>query len=157
MKKYAVTVDYVMTATLVVEARDEESAERKAWRRVHSRQGFDDYVRVAAPRNVLFGKKMWSGDGFDVPEVEEFGGELRDGYIEVHEGTNDEYPKVWHKQVCPKCGKDDVEEGGFVEIAGDIAWQEVTCSCGARYIEVYKYDRTEVPSKDWLDGCEEAS
>lgn len=70
MKKYEVIVDYVMTATIVVEARDEESADRKAWRYVHSRKGFDEYIRFAAPRNVLLGYKdvAWCVDGFDSPE-----------------------------------------------------------------------------------------
>lgn len=57
--------------------------------------------------------------------------------------------KVFHKQVCPKCGKNDVEYGGFVEIDGDEAWQKVTCACGMQYIEVYKYERTEVYCEDW--------
>ena len=84
MKKYEVIMDYVMTATIVVEARDEESAGNKAWRHVHSRKGFDEYVKVAAPRNVLFGKSMWKGDGFEIPcEPSEFDGVMRDGYIEI--------------------------------------------------------------------------
>ena len=65
-----------------------------------------------------------------------------------------DYPKIYHKQVCPRCGKDDVFEGGFVEIDGDTAWQQVTCNCGYRYIEVYRYERTEVydyHNNDWLD------
>lgn len=68
MKKYAVTLDYVMTATVLVEAKDAESAENKAWRHVHCKKGFDEYVKVAAPNNVLFGKRMWKGDGFDIPQ-----------------------------------------------------------------------------------------
>jgi len=84
MRKYEVTVDYVCTATIVVEARDAESAENKAWRYVHSRKGFDEYIRVAAPRNVLFGKNMHKGDGFDIPmDAEEFDGTVRDGCIEI--------------------------------------------------------------------------
>lgn len=84
MKKYEVVMDYVMTARIVVEALNEESAERKAWRYVHSRKGFDEYVKVAAPRNVLFGKKMWNGDGFDIPcGAEEFNGSIVDGRIEI--------------------------------------------------------------------------
>ncbi len=87
MKKYEVVMDYVMTATIVVEARDAESAENKAWRYVHSRKGFDNYVKVAAPRNVLFGKRMWDGDGFDIPcDASEFDGELGDDHIEIEEG-----------------------------------------------------------------------
>ena len=82
--KYEVAMDFVCTATIVVEARNSESAENKAWRFVHSRKGFDEYIRVAAPRNVLFGKRMWKGDGFEIPmDAEEFDGELADGYIEI--------------------------------------------------------------------------
>lgn len=84
MKKYEVIMDYVMTATIVVEARDEDSAANKAWRFVHSRKGFDEYVRIAAPGNVLFGKRMWAGDGFDIPcEACEFDGVLTDSHIEI--------------------------------------------------------------------------
>lgn len=78
MKKYAVTMDCVMTTTIVVEARDQESAEKKAWRYVHSPKGFEEYVDAAAPNNVLFGKKMWDGDGFDIPcDAEEIDGDER--------------------------------------------------------------------------------
>ena len=85
MKKYEVVMDYVMTATIVVEARDEESACKKAGRYVHTRKGFDEYVRVAAPRNVLWGDPSCCGDdGFDIPTgASEFDGELADGYIEI--------------------------------------------------------------------------
>lgn len=85
MKKYEVIMDYVMTATVVVEARDGEAAENKAWRYVHSKKGFEEYVRVAAPNNVLFGKRMNDGDGFDIPcEAREFDGEFgTKGYIEI--------------------------------------------------------------------------
>lgn len=84
MKKYEVVMDFVCTARIVVEARNAESAENKAWRYVHSRKGFDEYLKVAAPRNVLFGKKMWYGDGFDIPmNAKEFHGKLVDGCIEV--------------------------------------------------------------------------
>lgn len=61
-----------------------------------------------------------------------------------------DYPKIYHKQVCPKCGKNDVADGGFVEINGNTAWQEVTCNCGATYIEVYEYKQTEVYHEDWI-------
>ena len=57
--------------------------------------------------------------------------------------------QVFHKQVCPKCGKDDVKEGGPVTIGGGEAWQEVKCSCGMQYTEVYKYERTVVFCEDW--------
>ena len=85
MKKYEVIVDYVMTATIVVEARNEESACTKTGRFVHSRKGFDEYIKVAAPRNVLWGKTECCGeDGFDIPcEPKEFCGEMQDGYIEI--------------------------------------------------------------------------
>lgn len=62
-----------------------------------------------------------------------------------------EYPKIFFKQVCPKCGKDDVREGSGVVTDGDVAWQEVTCNCGARYIEVYRYEQTEVWNKSDLE------
>lgn len=82
--KYEVMMDYVCTATIVVDAADEEAAERAAWEYVHTKEGFDRYIGVAAPRNVLFGKNMDNGDGFDIPqEAEEFCGVLVDGYIEV--------------------------------------------------------------------------
>lgn len=76
MKKYEVTMDYIMTATIVVEADDAESAERKASMFVHSRDGFKEYVKVAAPYNVLFGIDHSCGDdGFDIPmEAREFDG-----------------------------------------------------------------------------------
>ena len=83
MKKYEVVMDFVCTATIVVEARDEEAAENKAWCHVHSKKGFDEYIGVAAPRNVLFGKNMYEGDGFEVALVSESDGELADGCIEV--------------------------------------------------------------------------
>lgn len=57
-------------------------------------------------------------------------------------------PKVYHEQVCPRCGKDDVFEGSTVEVNGDVAWQQVTCNCGYRYVEVYKYYCTEVYADD---------
>lgn len=86
MRKYEVIMDYVMTATIVVEARDEQSAENKAWRHVHSRKGFEEYIRVAAPRNVKLGSKSVACgiDGFDIPcDASEFDGELSDGHIEI--------------------------------------------------------------------------
>lgn len=83
MRKYEVVMDYVMTATIVVEARDGESAEKKAWRYVHSKKGFGEYVEFAAPRNVLFGKNMHKGDGFDIPcDAEEYDGD-GDGVIDL--------------------------------------------------------------------------
>ena len=85
MKKYKVIVDYVMTATIVVEANDEDDAALKAGRFVHSPEGFDEYVRFAAPRNVVFGETYClGGDGFEIPcEPSEFDGVMRDGYIEI--------------------------------------------------------------------------
>lgn len=65
------------------------------------------------------------------------------------------YPMIWHEQVCPKCGRNDECDGSMVEMEGDQAWQIVTCSCGARYIEVYEYHHTEVWSDDWDEDCEE--
>ena len=88
MKKFEVMSDCVMAAPSVVEARDSESAEKKAWRYVHSRKGFEEYVRVAAPNNVLFGKNMDDGDGFDIPcDAEEVGDDWkrRIGCIEITE------------------------------------------------------------------------
>jgi len=85
MKKYAVPVDYVMTTTVVVEARDEESAMRKVGKYVHTHKGFDEYVKAAAPRNVLFGIVECCGDdGFDIPyDPEEYDGTVYDGWIEI--------------------------------------------------------------------------
>ena len=78
-------MDYIMTATIVVEARDEESAARKAGRYVHTRKGFDEYVRVAAPRNVLWSDPSCCGDdGFDIPmEATEFDGRCDGAVIDL--------------------------------------------------------------------------
>lgn len=83
MRKYEVTMDYVMTATIVVEARDAESAERKAGRYVHTRRGFDEYVRAAAPSNVLWDDPSCCGsDGFDIPvDATEFDGRRTEGAV----------------------------------------------------------------------------
>ena len=69
MKKYEVIMDYVMTATIVVEARNEESACNKAARYVHTKNGFERYIAQAAPLNVILdGKPRYGGDdGFDIP------------------------------------------------------------------------------------------
>lgn len=82
--RYIVTLDYVMTAGIVVNADSAEDAEEKAMQYVHSKEGFDNYVRVAAPRNVLLGDGF-TGDGFDVPIDAELlaDGEIRDGMIEI--------------------------------------------------------------------------
>lgn len=82
--KYEVAMDFVCTATIVVDAASGDAAEQAAWEYVHTREGFDRYIKVAAPRNVLFGKDM-KGDGFDIPMgAEEFDGELADGCIKIH-------------------------------------------------------------------------
>lgn len=53
--------------------------------------------------------------------------------------------KVYTKQECPKCGEKTCVEGGHVEIDGDRAWQRITCmECGCVYVEVYKYEQTEI-------------
>lgn len=85
MKRYEVVMDYVMTATIVVEARNEESACNKAGRFVHTRRGFDEYLKVAAHRNVMWNDPSCCGnDGFDIPfEPIEFDGEIGDGHIEI--------------------------------------------------------------------------
>ena len=52
-----------------------------------------------------------------------------------------EYP-IYHEQKCPECGG-IFGDGGFVEIDGDAAWQElVCCDCGCVYTEVYEYKYT---------------
>lgn len=41
-------------------------------------------------------------------------------------------------QVCPVCNKKYTVEGGSVEMDGDKAYQEVTCtSCGASWTDIY--------------------
>ena len=52
-------------------------------------------------------------------------------------------PRITYKQVCPKCGRNDVDEGGPVEIYGNHAIQGVKCTCGCYYYEVYEYCQTE--------------
>ena len=83
MRKYEVIVDYTMTAAIVVEARDEESARNKAARFIHTKKGFDEYVKTAAPLNVSWSDRSCSGgDGFDVSDVLLFYG-MHDGCIEI--------------------------------------------------------------------------
>ena len=48
---------------------------------------------------------------------------------------------IYHEQKCPDCGRNDAE-GGFVEIDGNVAWQELICGCGCVYAEVYEYKET---------------
>ena len=50
---------------------------------------------------------------------------------------------ISYEQVCPKCGKNDVVEDGFVIVSGNEVWHKVTCNCGAKRVEVYKYRHTE--------------
>lgn len=83
MKKYEVIMDFVCTATIVVEAADAGSAEDAAMRYVHTPEGFDRYISFAAPRNVLLNEPD-CGDGFEIPcDACEFGGTLRDGLFEI--------------------------------------------------------------------------
>ena len=75
MKKYEVIVDYVSTCTIVVEARDEESAERKAWNYVHSKAGYGRYIYHMV-KNVKFGLDVTPGeDGFEIADTFEWEGQ----------------------------------------------------------------------------------
>lgn len=80
MKTYEVIVDYVTTATIVVNARNAESAERKAWRYVHTQEGFKDYINhayenVAIGLYCLYSEIVPGIDGFDIPcNAEEWSG-----------------------------------------------------------------------------------
>ena len=66
MKKYEVIVDYVSTCTIVVDARNEKSAERKAWDYIHSKAGFGAYIYNMA-KNVRLGRNIVQGeDGFEI-------------------------------------------------------------------------------------------
>ena len=75
MKKYEVIVDYVSTCAIVVEARDEESAERKAWNYVHSKAGYGRYIGHMV-KNVKFGRNVTPGeDGFEIADTFEWDGQ----------------------------------------------------------------------------------
>jgi len=69
MKTYEVIMDYVTTAIIVVDASNPESAERKAWRYVHTKKGFKDYINHAHDNVAigLYSEVIPGIDGFDIP------------------------------------------------------------------------------------------
>lgn len=72
MNKYEVIIDYVSTCAIVVEARNEESAERKAWDYVHSKAGYGVYIGHMV-KNVKFGRNVVQGeDGFEIAYTSEW-------------------------------------------------------------------------------------
>ena len=54
-------------------------------------------------------------------------------------------PKVYHEQVCPRCGERYDVTADTIQGDGDVVWHNTTCNkCGYRFVEVYKYICTEV-------------
>ena len=48
-----------------------------------------------------------------------------------------------NSHLCPHCGSNDIS-GGFIEVDGDSAWQEVSCStCEKEWRDVYKLTEVE--------------
>ncbi|MBQ9041437.1 MAG: hypothetical protein IJ111_01315 [Eggerthellaceae bacterium] len=73
MKKYRVVVDYVTTVDVIVDARDEESAENKVVRYIETVRGAENAVDNMA----------YNPEGLEVVFVEEDSGRRDSAYIEI--------------------------------------------------------------------------
>lgn len=58
-----------------------------------------------------------------------------DGLRALRQRIGSEFPDVQYADECPRCGDDDAVEGGPVDICGEAAVQDCSCSaCGASWV-----------------------
>jgi len=73
MRKYRVVVDYVTTIDVIVDARNEESAENKVIRFIETERGAEKTID----------NMSYNPEGLEIAFVEEHNGKLDSAFIEI--------------------------------------------------------------------------
>ena len=122
---YEVTVDYVTTTTVLVEAEDVQPAVDKVYAYLRTPEGLDS-VFQAEMENA---QKHWSA--FEVADVQP-APQIAPEDAEIR--------KERSADTCPRCGEQSDVEYGHVYAENGWAWHEATCrKCGFRYRLEYEF------------------